>query len=657
MAMTGAAPPAALSDAASAGGRPIERVIEWSARNHWLTILLVMALAVWGWYAMGAGPLDAIPDLSDAQVIVFTEWPGRSPDLVEDQITYPITTSLLAAPRVQFVRGQSMFGMSFVYVVFEDGTDVYWARSRVLEYLNEVGGKLPEGVAPVLGPDATGVGWVFEYALVDQSGRLDLQQLRSLQDWNLRYALESVEGVAEVASIGGFVKEYQIQIDPVKLRAFDIALRDVVQAVRESNEDAGGQALEVASHEQVVRGRGYIRSREDLELVPLRVSPGGVPVYVRDVAEVKLGPAPRRGFAELDGRGETVGGIVIMRYGENALRVIRRVEERLEEVERGLPEGVEIVTVYDRSELIEASIETLRRTLTEEMIVVSVVIFVFLLHARSALVPILTLPIAVLLAFIPMLYQGLTINIMSLGGIAVAIGAMVDASIILIENVHKRLEAWDRRGAGSPAPPGAGERLAVTIGAMREVGPSLFFSLLVITVSFLPVFTLEGVEGRLFRPLAFTKTYSMGFAALLAVTLTPALAAILVRGRIRPEERSFLNRWLVRAYVPRWWRRRSARWRSPSRRSSISGASSCLRSTRASSSTCRPRRPGCRPPRRRRCCRRWIASCARSPRWCRSSARWGGPRPRPIRRRSGWSRPWWCSRRRRSGALASPGTT
>ncbi|HVR27901.1 MAG TPA: CusA/CzcA family heavy metal efflux RND transporter [Thermoanaerobaculia bacterium] len=524
-------------------GGPIERVIDWSASNPWLTILLVAALAVWGWYAMRAGPLDAIPDLSDAQVIIFTEWPGRGPDLIEDQITYPITASLLAAPRVQFVRGQSMFGMSFVYVIFEDRTDIYWARSRVLEYLNEVASRLPDGVVPVLGPDATGVGWVYQYALVDESGGLDLQQLRSLQDWNLRYALESVEGVAEVASIGGFVKEYQILIDPVKLRAFGVPLRDVVQAVRESNQDAGGQSLEVASHEHVVRGRGYVTRPEDLELVPVRVSEAGVPVYLRDLAEVKLGPAPRRGFAELDGRGEAVGGIVIMRYGENALRVIRRVQERLEEVKRSLPEGVEIVPVYDRSELIQASIETLRRTLVEELIIVSVVIFLFLLHARSALVPILTLPIAVLLAFIPMLYQGLTINIMSLGGIAVAIGAMVDASVILIENVHKKLERWE--GEGRP-----GERAAVVTGAMREVGPSLFFSLLVITVSFLPVFTLEGVEGRLFRPLAFTKTYSMAFAALLAVTLTPALAAIFVRGRIRPEERNLLNRWLVRGYTP-----------------------------------------------------------------------------------------------------------
>ncbi len=522
---------------------PIGRLIDACARNPWLTILAVAALSVWGVDAMRRGPLDAIPDLSDVQVIIFTEWPGQSPDLVEDQITYPIATTLIAAPKVQYVRGQSMFSMSFIYVIFEDGTDIYWARSRVLEYLNEMKGRLPGGVTPTLGPDATGVGWVFQYALVDETGTLDLQQLRALQDFNLRYALEGVEGVAEVASVGGFVKEYQILIDPVKLRAFGIPLQEVIRAVRESNQDVGGQALEVASHEQIVRGRGYVKSKEDLEVIPLHVTETGVPVYVRDVATVKLGPAPRRGFAELDGRGETVGGIVIMRYGENALRVIDRVEERLAEVEKSLPAGVEIVTTYDRSELIEASIDTLKHTLVEEMIVVSLVIFVFLLHVRSALVPILTLPIAILLSFIPMLFQGLTINIMSLGGIAVAIGAMVDASIIIIENIHKKLE-HSESGAGG------GNRTALIVEAMQEVGPSVFFALLVITVSFIPVFTLEGVEGRLFSPLAYTKTYAMGFSAILAVTLTPALAVLFVRGRIRPEERNLLNRWLVRAYEP-----------------------------------------------------------------------------------------------------------
>ena len=515
--------------------------IEWSARNPILTILLVAGLAVWGWFSLRNAPLDAIPDLSDAQVIVFTEWPGRSPDLVEDQITYPISSALLSTPKVQYVRGQSMFGMSFVYVIFEDGTDLYWARSRVLEYLNTVRDNLPDGVSPTLGPDATGVGWVFQYALVDTSGRQSLQDLRSLQDWNVRYALQSVEGVAEVASIGGFVKQYQVNVDPNKLVSYGISINQVIQAIRASNEDVGGRVIEISGHEHMIRGRGYITDPKDLESVPLTAH-GGVPVLVRDVADVTLGPDLRRGTAELNGQGEVVGGIVIMRYGENALRVIDRVKERMEDVQASLPEGVELVITYDRSGLIKDSIETLTHTLIEEMIVVSVIIFLFLLHARSGLVAVLTLPVGILLAFIPMYYQGLTANIMSLGGIAVAIGAMVDASIIIIENIHKKLEA---------AEPGSNEeRLATIIAAMKEVGPSIFFSLLVITVSFLPVFTLAGTEGRLFKPLAFTKTYSMGFASILAVTLTPALAALLIRGKIRKEEENVLNRWLIAAYTP-----------------------------------------------------------------------------------------------------------
>ncbi len=534
---------AASETMGAGGGGWIGRLIAASAANPWLTLFFVAALGVWGWYALAGSRLDAIPDLSDVQVIVFTEWPGQSPDIVEDQLTYPISTTLLAAPRVQYVRGQSMFGMSFVYVIFEDGTDIYWARSRVLEYMNEVQGRLPAGVTPTLGPDATGVGWVFQYALVDRSGRHGLEELRALQDWNLRYALESVPGVAEVAPVGGFVKEYQVLLDPNKLQAFGVAVREVVQAVRDANEEVGGQVLDLSAHEYMVRGRGYVRSRRDLELIPLEVGPTGAPIYVKDVAEVKLGPAPRRGLAELDGEGEAVGGIVVMRYGENALRTIDRVKERLAEVERSLPEGVEVVVTYDRSDLIRASIDTLRHTLLEEMLVVSLVIFAFLLHARSSLVVIVTLPLAVLASFIPMFYQGLTANIMSLGGIAVAIGAMVDAAIILIENVHKRLEQWEAAGRTE-------SRRQVMVTAMQEVGPSIFFSLLVITVSFLPVFTLEGVEGRLFKPLAFTKTYSMGFAAVLSVTLTPALAALVVRGRIRREEHNPLNRLLIALYVP-----------------------------------------------------------------------------------------------------------
>ena len=519
-------------------------VIKSSARNPLLTILLVAGLAVWGWLSLARAPLDAIPDLSDAQVIVFTEWMGQSPDLVEDQITYPISTSLLSAPGVKYVRGQSMFGMSFVYVIFEDGTDMYWARSRVLEYLNEAQARLPDGVTPTLGPDATGVGWVFEYALVDGSGTHDLAQLRAIQDFDIRYALEGVEGVAEVASVGGFEREYQVVVDPVKLRAFDVMLHDVMAAIRRSNEDVGGQSIEVAGHEHVVRGRGYVKSLADLETIPIKLGKDGVPIFVRDVGVVSLGPGARRGIAELDGRGEVVGGIVIMRYGENALDVIDAVKAKIAELEQRLKkQGVRIQVTYDRSGLIRASIDTLTWTLVEEMIVVSIIIFLFLLHARSALIPILTIPLGILLAFVPMLYQGLTANIMSLGGIAVAIGAMVDASIILIENVHKKLEDWEHSGR-------PGDRTDVIIGAMQEVGPSIFFALLVITVAFIPVFTLEGTEGRLFKPLAFTKTYSMAFASILAVTLTPALAVLLIRGRIRGEEKNPINRWLIAGYTP-----------------------------------------------------------------------------------------------------------
>ncbi len=508
-----------------------------------MTVIGVAAAFTWGIYALRNTPLDAIPDLSDVQVIVSAEWPGRGPDLIEDQLTYPVSTALLSAPRVQSVRGQSFFGLSLVYVIFEDGTDLYWARSRVLEYMDTAKARLPAGVTPTIGPDATGVGWVFEYALVDRSGKHDLAELRSLQDWSVRYALASVPGVAEVASIGGFVRQYQVQVDPERLRAYGIPLRDVITAVRGSNQDVGGGVIEIAGHEQVIRGRGYVRTLRDLELVPLRSDARGAPVFVRDVATVAFGPDMRRGLVELDGEGEAVGGIVVMRFGENALAVIDAVKERLESVRAGLPEGVEIVTTYDRTELIRAAIATLRDTLLEEMLVVSAVILAFLLHARSALIPILTIPIGIALAFVPMLYQGLNANIMSLGGIAVAIGAMVDAAIIVVENAHKRLEGWEL--AGRP-----GERADVILRAMQEVGPSIFFALLVITVSFLPIFALEGTEGRLFKPLAFTKTYAMGFAAVLSVTLTPALAALLIRGRIRGEHDNPINRWLVRGYTP-----------------------------------------------------------------------------------------------------------
>ncbi|HEY4104292.1 MAG TPA: CusA/CzcA family heavy metal efflux RND transporter [Polyangiaceae bacterium] len=520
----------------------IARVIAFCARRPLLTILCVAALTAWGFASLQKAPLDAIPDLSDVQVIVFTEWMGQSPDLVEDQVTYPISAALISAPKVQAVRGQSMFGMSFVNVIFDEGTDIYWARSRVLEYMSSVRAKLPQGVNPTLGPDATGVGWVFEYALVDKTGKHDLQQLRSLQDWNIRYALESVPGVAEVASVGGYIKQYQVNVDPNKLLGHGVTMDDVVRAVRASNQDVGGRVIEIAGHEQVIRGRGYVAKPDDIGQSPVKVV-NGTAVRVKDVAQVSLGPDIRRGLTELNGEGEAPGGVVIMRYGENALTVIDGVKERLKEVEKSLPEGVKVVVTYDRSGLIEDAVHTLRHTLIEEMIVVSVVIFLFLLHARSALIPILTLPVGVLLAFIPMLEQHLTANIMSLGGIAVAIGAMVDASIIIIENIHKKL--GDAESEARPIP-----RAEAIIQAMQEVGPSIFFSLLVITISFLPVFTLEATEGRLFKPLAFTKTYSIGFAAVLAITLTPALAVLLIRGKVQNESRNPLNRWLTAAYAP-----------------------------------------------------------------------------------------------------------
>jgi len=524
----------------------IERIIERSVRNRLLIFLFTGCLIAAGVYAIQRTPLDAIPDLSDAQVIVYTEWEGRSPDLIEDQVTYPISTQFIAAPQVKFVRGESMFGKSFVYVIFQDGTDIYWARSRVIEYLNSIRGKLPEGVTPTIGPDATGVGWVYEYALVDDSRQLDLAQLRSLQDWQLRYALESVRGVAEVAPVGGFVKEYQIDIDPNALLAYGIPLSDVVSRVKASNGDVGGKTFEVATTEYFVRGRGYFKSIADIENVVLKVT-NGTPVYVKNIAKVHLGGALRRGVVDLNGEGETVGGIVVMRYGENALKVIDGVKKKFAEIKSSLPPGVRIVPTYDRSELILRSIATLREKLIEESIVVALVCIVFLWHVRSALVAIVTLPIAIVASFVPMLYAHLTSNIMSLGGIAIAIGAMVDAAIIMVENAHKSLEQFrDEHGRD----PDGGERITTIVSAAKVVGRPLFFSLLVITVSFLPVFALTAQEGRLFRPLAFTKTFSMFFAALLAVTLVPVLMTLLIRGRIRPESENPLNVFLIRIYEP-----------------------------------------------------------------------------------------------------------
>ena len=517
----------------------VARLIEICANKPGITILLVLIMAIWGYRSMFETPLDAIPDLSDAQVIVYTPWEGRSPDLVEDQITYPLTSALLSVPNVRFVRGQSFLGASFVYVIFEDGTDIYWARSRVLEYLNTVASQLPADVQPTLGPDATGVGWVFQYALVDKTGELDLAELRALQDFKLRYWLSAIDGVAEVATVGGFVKEYQVQVDPHQLASFGIGLPKVIQAIRRSNNDVGGRVLEIAGHEHFIRGRGYLKSTDDLTKVVIGVDKNHVPILLSQVAEVTIGPAMQRGLAELDGEGQVVGGIVIMRYGENALNVIDRVKQRLKDVQSGLPDGVEVVITYDRSDLILRAINTLKNTLIEEMVVVLLVIFAFLLHVRSALVACITLPIAILLAFIPMAGQGLTANIMSLGGIAVAIGAMVDAAVVMMDNVHKKLSLKHPEA----------DRKSLIIEAMNAVGPSIFFSLVIITISFIPVFSLEATEGRLFKPLAFTKTYSMAFAAILSVTLIPALAVLLVRGKIN-SERNPINRFLVALFLP-----------------------------------------------------------------------------------------------------------
>ena len=544
----------------------IERLIAACARHRIFTVVGVLTAVGFGIAALSRTSLDAVPDLSDTQVIISTAWMGRSPDLVEDQITYPIVTALRAAPGVQYVRGLSMIGDSFVYVVFKDGVDLYWARSRVLEYLASIRNRLPEGVAPEIGPDATSVGWVFEYALVDTTGHNDLQQLRSFQDWTLRYWLQGVDGVAEVASVGGFVKQYQVDLDPAKLQSYRVSVRDIADAIRRSNGDVGGGVVEISEHEHFVRARGYIRSVADVEQIPVKLGSGGVPITVRDIAAVHLGPEPRRGIAELDGRGEVVGGIVIMRQKQNALRVIEGIKRRLGEVRGSFPPGVQLVVTYDRSDLIGRAVRTLWHELAQEMVIVSLVIIFFLFHFRSALIPILSLPVAVLLAFIPMAGQGLTANIMSLGGIAVAIGAMVDASIIMVENVHKKLETWEAGGR-------RGSREAAIIQGLQEVGRPIFFALVVITISFLPIFTLQGTEGRLFKPLAYTKTYSMAFAALLAVTLAPALAAWFIRGRIRPEREHPISRSLVSGYAP------VVRWAVRQRRAVVAGAALLLVST------------------------------------------------------------------------------
>ncbi len=516
----------------------LEKIIDWSIENKFLVVLATILIAFWGYYSLRTTPLDAIPDLSDVQVIIFTEFPGQAPQVVEDQITYPITTQMLAVPFAKVVRGYSFFGFSFVYVIFEDGTDMYWARSRVLEYMNYVGGRLPEGVTPTLGPDATGVGWAYMYAL--KSKERSLGDLRSIQDWFLKYELTSVPGVSEVAGVGGFVKQYQITVDPVKLRAYDIPIGKIRAAVKRSNNEVGGRVLEMAETEFMIRGEGYIQDIDDLKKVALGVDASGTPILLRDVGTVQRGPDIRRGIAELNGEGEVVGGVVVVRYGANAYEVIQRVKAKLEELKQGLPDDVEIVPVYDRTALIERSIATLQEKLIEESAIVAIVCILFLLHIRSALVVILTLPLAILIAFIIMGQQGLNSNIMSLGGIAIAIGAMVDAAIVMVENAHKHLE----RDAGKK------EHWAIIADAAKEVGPTLFYALLVITVSFAPVFTLEAQEGRLFKPLAFTKTYAMAASSLLAITIVPVLMGYWVRGKIRPEEKNPISRMLTFVYDP-----------------------------------------------------------------------------------------------------------
>jgi len=522
-------------------------IINGSLRNRFLILIATVIIVAAGLWSMKNTPLDAIPDLSDVQVIVFTEYPGQAPQVVEDQVTYPLTTAMLAVPSAKVVRGYSFFGFSFVYIIFEDGTDMYWARSRVLEYLNYVSSRLPGGVSPSLGPDATGVGWVYEYALVDKSGNTDLAELRSIQDWYLRYPLQTVEGVSEVASVGGYVKQYQVEVDPSALLAYNIPLSKVKHAIQRSNNDVGGKLVEMAETEYMVRGLGYIQSIDDLNVIPVGVDENGTPIRLQDVAHVHLGPELRRGVAELNGEGEVAGGVVIMRYGENAMAVIERVRAKLEELKPGLPEGVEIVPVYDRGDLITRAVNNLKEKLIEEIIVVSIICILFLLHARSALVAIISLPIGILLAFTIMKWQGINANIMSLGGIAIAIGAMVDGAIVMIENAHKHLEQMVKEKGRELTSP---ERWQAITEASREVGPALFFSLLIITISFLPVFTLQAQEGRLFAPLAFTKTYAMAAAALLAITLVPVLMGYFIRGKIPPEAKNPVNRFLHFIHMP-----------------------------------------------------------------------------------------------------------
>ena len=526
----------------------IEKIIRWSIGNRFLVLVATLLLVAVGLWSLARTPLDALPDLSDVQVIIRTSYPGQAPQIVENQITYPLTTTMMSVPGAKTVRGYSFFGDSFVYVLFEDGTDLYWARSRVLEYLNQVQGRLPAGATAALGPDATGVGWVYEYALVDRTGRTDLGQLRALNDWFLKFELKSVPNVVEVASLGGMVRQYQVVLDPDRLRSFGITHGQVLEAIRRSNQETGGAVLELAETEYMVRARGYLSSLDDFRNIPLRTSKSGVAVRLGDVARIQIGPEMRRGIAELDGEGEVVGGVVVMRTGKNAQETIQAVKAKLEQLKASLPSGVEIVPTYDRSQLIERAVANLRNKLIEEFLVVAAVCLLFLFHLRSSLVAVISLPIGILAAFIVMRYQGVNANIMSLGGIAIAIGAMVDAAVVMIENAHKHLEAWEEAHPGQKLQ--AHEHWSVVSKAAVEVGPALFFSLLIITLSFVPVFTLEAQEGRLFSPLAFTKTYAMAASAALAVTLIPVLMGYLIRGRIPHERANPVNRFLIALYRP-----------------------------------------------------------------------------------------------------------
>ena len=526
----------------------IARLIHWSVHNRFLVLMATLLVAAWGVYATITTPLDAIPDLSDVQVIIKTTYPGQAPQVVEDQVTYPLTTTMLSVPHAKTVRGYSFFGDSYVYVLFEDGTDLYWARSRVLEYLSQVQGSLPPTATASMGPDATGVGWIYEYALVDRSGRHDLAELRALQDWFLRYELKSVPNVAEVATIGGFNKQYQIVLDPDRMRAFNLTQNRIVAAVQAANSEAGGSVLDLGEAEYMVRARGYLKSVEDFNRIPVGLGSNGTPILLKDVAWIQIGPEIRRGIAELDGEGEVVGGVIVLRSGKNALETIAAVKAKLETLKQGLPEGVEIIPTYDRSLLIERAVDNLRDKLLEEFIVVALVCAIFLLHLRSALVAIITLPVGILIAFAVMREQGINANIMSLGGIAIAIGAMVDAAVVMIENAHKHLEAW--RHANDGRDPDHADRLKLMVEAATEVGPALFFSLLIITLSFLPVFSLQAQEGRLFAPLAYTKTYAMAAAAGLSVTLIPVLMVYFIRGKIVDEQANPLSRVLIGVYRP-----------------------------------------------------------------------------------------------------------